>query len=154
MLDRQIRCCYALYAFCSAREAHDVPHRPPAIDPPWRHVKDAPHVLPCILEGFGRKVSNPPTTARRECCLYSAALLLRSAAQLLSLSTVNVVVSLGATAQDPPRKRHVYLFYVFYRFISGHQNLPLVWTTAPLSQTHAHTLARCLKWTMRTPLLP
>ena len=33
-----IRCCYGFYAFCSAREAH-VPHRPPAIDPPWRHEK-------------------------------------------------------------------------------------------------------------------
>ena len=27
---RSARCCYAFYAFCSAREAH-VPHRPPAI---------------------------------------------------------------------------------------------------------------------------
>ena len=35
---------------------------------------------------------NPPTTARRECCLDSAALLLCSAAQLLSLSTVDDVV--------------------------------------------------------------
>ena len=49
---------------------------------------------------------NPPTTARRECCLCSAALLLCSAAQLLSLSTVDAVVLLGATAQKPPEQGH------------------------------------------------
>ena len=50
--------------------------------------------------------ANPPTTARRECCLCSAALLLCSAALLLNLSTVDVVVLLGATAQKPPEPGH------------------------------------------------
>ena len=51
-------------------------------------------------------VLNPPTTARRECCLCSAPLLLSSAAQLLSLSTVDVIVLLGAKDPDPADDHH------------------------------------------------
>ena len=49
---------------------------------------------------------NPPTTARRECCLCSTPLLLNSAAQLLSISTVDVVF-LGAKDPDPTDDHHV-----------------------------------------------
>ena len=98
-----------------------------------------------------QNAANPPTTARRECCLYSAALLLRSAAQLLSLSTVDVVVLLGATAQEPPEPAGA---GTSYPFGSRHQDLPLVWATAPLSQTAALVLAKRSKCMMKSPILP
>ena len=54
------------------------------------------------LDQFATFCINPTTTARRECCLCSAALLLCSAALLPKLSTIDVVVFLGATTQEPP----------------------------------------------------
>ena len=68
----------------------------------------------CRVGDKGASTANPPTTARRECCSYSAALLLRSAAQLLSLSTVDVVF-LGATAQEPPEHGTAHLRFPKFR---------------------------------------
>ena len=114
----------------------------------WAHSLENEHH---IAAERSKTAQNPPTTARRECCLYSAALLLRSAAQLLSLSTVDVVVLLGATAQKPPEQGQV---QSSYSFGSRHQNLPLVWATAPLSQTAALVLAKRSKCMLKSPILP
>ena len=81
--------------------------------------------------------SNPPTTARRECCLDSAALLLRSTAELLSLSTVDVVF-LGATAQDPPQEAGEKLAGVSHSSCDEANNTRLVWATAPFLKRAPH----------------
>ena len=88
------------------------------------------------------ELSNPPTTARRECCLCSAPLLLSSAAQLsCSAAYMLYLLLLGAKDPDPtddrPRRSSGTLVFTRDFAIPGPRrasdfgNLPKVWFWVP-----------------------